>query len=278
MGLGLSLVIKDLKPLMKGKTNIGIIRTTPVSTGLLLLLLLSGCRWEGAPDCLQGAGPQVNREISLVNFDKITVFENVRLVLRSGSTQRVELSAPDNLLNDISAVVDEGRLILRNENNCNFFRDYGLVVFTVTSPNITEVRSFTGWTISSQGTLDWDRLNLISESFVVTDSETTDGSFDLSLDNDRTRIVVNGGSYFQLEGRSGFLYINVAAGNSRIESLSLSADSVEVLHRGSQDVLVNPQLEISGRISGYGDVISATRPPQVEVEETFNGRLRFLQD
>ncbi len=248
------------------------------SMGLWVLLILNGCRWEGAPDCFQGAGPQVSREISVGSFDKITVFENVRLVLRSGSQQRVELSAPDNLLNDISAVVDQGRLILRNENNCNFFRDYGLVVFTITSPNLTEVRSFTGWTISSEGTLNWDRLNLISESFVVSDSETTVGSFDLSLDTDRIRIVVNGGSYFQLEGRSGFLYVNVAAGNSRIESLNLTVDSVEVLHRGSQDVLVNPQLKIKGRISGYGDVISATRPPLVEVEETFNGRLRFLQD
>lgn len=246
--------------------------------GLLALLSLGGCRWEGVPDCIQGAGPLVVREFELEPFDQITVFEGVRLVLRSGNRQEVSLQAPDNLLNDISAAVEGGRLILRNHNNCNFFRDYGQVVFTVTSPDIIEVRSFTGFPVESEGVLDWTRLSLLSEGFIVSDSETTDGSFELDLDVEEVRIVANGNSYFELRGNCGFLDITIAAGLARVDALELEAERVRVFHRGSQDVLVNPLIRIEGIINGYGDVIAVSRPPEVEVEEAFNGRLRFLTD
>lgn len=245
---------------------------------VLALLLCSGCRLESVPDCFQGAGPSVEREFDLSDFDRITVFENVRLVLRSGSVQQVVLQAPENLLNEITAEVTDDRLVLRNGNNCNFFRDYGQVVFTVTSPDIREVRSFTGWTIESDGPLQWERLSLLSEGFVVSESETTDGAFDLDLQSDWVGLVVNGNSYFDLRGRTGFLRVVIAAGNTRVEALELTADTVSVQHRGSQDVLVNPLLRIEGLINGYGDVLSGSRPPEVEVRETFNGRLRFLSE
>ncbi|WP_396637006.1 head GIN domain-containing protein [Maribacter sp. R77961] len=241
------------------------------------LTLFFSCNSENAPDCLQNSGDLVRVEIALPDFDKITVFEKVALVLKQGEEQKVEIESGEFLLEEVSAIVEGDRLILRNENGCNFFREYGLTTVYVTSPDIMEIRSSTGQLISSDGTLDYPNLNLLSESFINPETETTDGSFDLNLNAIRVSIVVNGIAYFKLSGATENLNLNIAAGDSRIEAENLVSENVTINHRGTNDMLVNPQLAIRGIIRGTGDVISFSRPATVEVEEIFNGRLVFRE-
>ena len=88
-------------------------------------------------------------------------------------------------------------------------------------------------------------------------------------------IVVNGIAYFRLQGDTDNFNITIAAGDSRVEAENLVSQNVDLNHRGSNDVYVNPQQRISGVIRGTGDVISINRPPEIEVEELYNGRLIF---
>ncbi|CAN0601451.1 unnamed protein product, partial [Ectocarpus sp. 12 AP-2014] len=69
--------------------------------------------------------------------------------------------------------------------------------------------------------------------------------------------------------------ITIAAGDSRIEAENLVADNVVLNHRGTNDILTNPQVVVRGVIRGNGDVICFNRPETIEVEEIFNGRLLF---
>nr|WP_298794369.1 head GIN domain-containing protein [uncultured Allomuricauda sp.] len=240
-----------------------------------LTLILIACNGENTPDCFQNAGDLIRTTTEVPNFTTITVFENINLVLKEGAEQQVEIETGEFLQNEVTASVADDRLILRNENGCNFIRDYGLTTIYVTSPNITEVRSSTGLLISSDGVLNYPNLNLISESFINSESETTDGSFDLTLNAENVQITVNGIAFFKLAGESSNLNVLVAAGDSRIEAEGLVAQNVIMNHRGSNDIIVNPQSSISGVIRGTGDVISINRPPEVNVEELFNGKLIF---
>jgi hypothetical protein len=242
-----------------------------------LMILLFSCNTENAPDCLQNSGDLVRVEVSLPEFDKITVFEKVALVLKQGIEQKVEIETGEFLLDEVSARVEGDRLIVRNDNGCNLFREYGLTTVYVTAPNITEVRSSTGLLISSDGTLSYPNLNLLSESFLNPETETTDGSFDLDLNATSVSVVVNGIAYFKLSGTAENLNLNIAAGDSRIEAENLVAQNVNINHRGTNDMLVNPQLALRGIIRGTGDVISFNRPATVAVEEIFNGRLVFRE-
>ncbi|PIB28431.1 hypothetical protein BFP77_09655 [Maribacter sp. 4U21] len=241
------------------------------------MILLFSCNTENAPDCLQNSGDLVRVEVSLPEFDKITVFEKVALVLKQGTEQKVEIETGEFLLDEVSARVEGDRLIVRNDNGCNLFREYGLTTVYVTAPNITEIRSSTGLLISSDGTLSYPNLNLLSESFLNPETETTDGSFDLDLNATSVSVVVNGIAYFKLSGTAENLNLNIAAGDSRIEAENLVTQIVNVNHRGTNDMLVNPQLALRGIIRGTGDVISFNRPATVAVEEIFNGRLVFRE-
>lgn len=242
---------------------------------LAVALLLFGCHGENAPDCLQNSGDLIRGEVSLSEFTKITVFENVALVLKQGDVQRVEIETGEYLRDEISATVEGDRLLLKDTNDCNYFREYGLTTVYVTSPDISEIRSSTGWPIKSDGVLGYESLTLLSESFNNPESETTDGEFDLEVDTQNLGVVVNGIAYFKLKGNTENLRLTIAAGDSRIEAGNLSAQSVSLNHRGSNDMFVNPQRVIFGRIRGVGDVISSNRPDTVTVEELYKGRLVF---
>ena len=233
------------------------------------------CNSERAPDCFQNAGDLVRVTVAIEDFSTITVFENLNLVLRQGDESQVEVETGEFLLNEVTAEVEGNRLVLRNENSCNYVRDYGITTVYITAPNITAIRSSTGGLISSDGVLEYTNLNLISERFNNPEAETTDGSFDLNLSTENLSIVTNGIAYFKLKGAVDNFAITIAAGDSRIEAEDLVAQTVNLNHRGSNDVFVNPLERISGIIRGYGDVISVNRPAEVAVEEVFNGRLIF---
>jgi len=242
---------------------------------MLFAFLLISCNGDNVPDCFQNAGDMVKLPVDVSEFSTITVFENLNVVLKQGNEQLVEVETGEYLWNDVSVVVEDERLVLRNENSCNYVRDYGLTTVYITSPNITEIRSSTGLLISSDGALNYSSIDLIAESFNNPETATTDGSFDLNLNATTVRIVVNGIAYFKLRGNTENFSVNVAAGDSRIEAENLISENVNVNHRGSNDVFVNPQQRLSGVVRGTGDLISINTPPEVDVEELFTGRLIF---
>ncbi len=233
------------------------------------------CNSENISDCFQNAGEIIREEITVSNFTKITVFENVGLVLKQGDEQKVEIETGEFLRNEVTATVEGDRLILRNENDCNYVRNYGLTKVYITAPNITEIRSSTGLTIESDGVLTYPNLSLLSESFNNPEAETTDGHFNLEVDANNIAITSNGIAYFQLKGRTDSFNVNLAAGDSRVEAENLVAENININHRASNDVLVNPQQILKGTIRGTGDVVSFNRPSEVNVEELYRGRLIF---
>lgn len=237
--------------------------------------LFLACNSENAPDCFQSAGDLVKETVSVASFDKITVFGNVQLVMEQGETQSVTIETGKNLRNEVTAEVTDGRLVLRNTNDCNYVRKYGLTKIYVTAPNLTEVRSSTGWPITSVGTLAYPNIFLVSESYSDPEAETTDGSFDLQLDSQSVRVLANGIAYFKLGGNTENLNVQIAAGDSRVDAKELVAQKVVVDHRGTNDILIDPQQSLSGMLRGTGNLIAATQPPVVEVTIQYTGRLIF---
>ncbi len=244
-----------------------------------ILLFLIGinlaCTSTNAPDCFQAAGDISIEEVDVSNFSKITVFENIELILKEGE-QKVAIETGEFLREEVTAVVEGDRLILRDDNNCNFVRDYGVTKIYVTAPNITEIRSSTSWPIQSDGVLSYPNLSLLSESYGEPEAETTDGEFLLDINATTVSIVVNGNSYFNLTGQVNNLNVVIASGDSRINTQGLNATNVNFNHRGSNDLLINPQESIIGIVRGTGDVQSFTNPPTVSVETLYTGQLIFI--
>ena len=86
---------------------------------ILSVIVLFSCDSENAPDCFQNSGDIVQQEIAVDGFTKITVYENIELFIEQGLTQKVVLETGENLTNDVDVYVENGRLILKDNNGCN---------------------------------------------------------------------------------------------------------------------------------------------------------------
>jgi len=242
---------------------------------IAFVVLFFGCNSENANDCFQAEGTIIQEEFIVEHFDKILVMERVRLIIKQGDEQKVVLETGDNLLNDVEVSVTNGELKIINNNACNLVRDYLITKVFVTSPNIIQIRNSTGYQVESIGTLSYPELTLLSENFENEDLYRTDGDFQLSLSVNSLHVLANGLSNFFLSGSANNVTINFYAGDSRLEAENLIIQNLNIDHRGTNKMLVNPQQSIQGVIRSGGDVISYNRPLIVDVEELYTGRLIF---
>lgn len=239
------------------------------------LIAIMGCSSENSWDCIQTAGTIVQREVEVPPFSRLLIWERTKVFISQGPEQKVVVETGENLLNDISLDVNDGLLQIRNKNACNLVRDYQLTKVYITAPDISEIRSSTGYAIESIGTLRYLNLTLLSEDQAEDDLYHTDGDFKLTLDVENLHVVANGLSKFYLEGTATNANFGLFAGNCRIYAEDLIVENLSLYHRSTGPMVVNPQQCIKGKIVSIGDVISKNRPPEIAVEELYRGRLIF---
>ncbi|WP_029035132.1 head GIN domain-containing protein [Salinimicrobium terrae] len=241
----------------------------------LSLLLLSSCDTEDAPDCFQTSGEIVEKELQVEPFNELIVFEDIDLFIEQGTEYKVVVKTGENLLNEISAEVIDDRLILRNDSGCNFFREYDVTSIHVTVPNLVWIQNAGNRVINSVGELHFKNIWLRSLNQERAKGVYTVGDFDLHLFSENVRVTGDDFSNFFLRGETDYLNLYIANGDGRVEAQDLIAGTVEIQHRGTNKLIVNPQQVLKGEIRSTGDVISVNRPPVVELESFYTGKLFF---
>lgn len=240
-----------------------------------MVLLCFACDSETAPDCFQLAGDTVQIPIELPAFTKIRMEHKVSLVIREGASQEVILETGDNLVPDILAYVEEGVLVLRDNNDCNYVRDFGITKFIVTTPQLVEIRNGSSYDVVGEGVLNFPELRLVSNTTGGFVDIRKSGDFRMTVNTTDFIVEANGMSGFFIDGKAKNATISFGDEMPRFEGANLQADHIQIFHRSSNNMIVNPQLSIRGRIVGVGDVISVNRPEIIEVEELYSGRLIF---
>ena len=239
------------------------------------LLLFMACDTEDAPDCFRTSGRMIEKEFQVEPFEELIVYEGINLFLIQGAEHRVVVETGENLINEISAEVVEGRLILRNDNSCNFVRDYNVTKIYVTVPDLKWLQNAGNRVIKSVGELHFPVIWLRSLNQERAKGVYTVGDFDLHLVSDHVRVTGDDFSNFFLRGSTDYLNLYIANGDGRVEAQDLIAETVEIQHRGTNKLFVNPQQVLKGEIRSTGDVISVNRPPVVQVETFYTGKLVF---
>ena len=240
---------------------------------LLAILLIFGCSSENAPDCLQTSGEMISEEIAVVDFEEIQVFDNVKLILEQSPETKVVVKTGRNLLPQISVEVVGDRLELRNESGCKLFRENDVVEVYVSTPNLSWLQNSSYKKIESRDILKFPELWLRSINQERDPDIYTNGDFDLDLEVENLRITSDHISNFYLRGTAENLNLFIANGDARIEATELKAQHIDLMHRGSNKLILNPRQSISGDIYSFGDVIAVNRPAEVRVTEHYSGRL-----
>jgi len=237
-------------------------------------VILLACDSENTNDCFQKAGAIITQEIEVSSFTKIKVNRDVELILKEGPVQKVVIETGENLLNDVSAFVMDEQLILTENNICNFVRDYNVTKVYVTAPNIIEIISSTQFAVNSDGVLNYASIEILSEDY-HDPSIIAVGTINLELNSQNIKVVGNNLTKFNISGITESLNVSFAAGDGVFNGASLIANEVNIFHRGTNSIIVNPQNELKGVLVSTGNLISVNQPPVVDVEVLYTGILIF---
>lgn len=242
---------------------------------IIAILVVFGCNSEDAPGCLKTSGEIISEEIPVADFEEIQVFDNVKLILEQGPETKVVVNTGENLLPEISVEVFGNRLELRNKSECKLFREYDDLEIWVTTPQLNWLQNSGYKAVESKGTLKFPELWLRSINQERDPEVYTNGDFKLDLELENLRLTSDNISNFYLSGSAENLNLFIANGDARIEAGELEVQHIDLMHRGTNKLILNPQQSIRGDIFGFGDVIAKNRPPEVRVKEHYTGRLIF---
>ena len=233
-----------------------------------LILVTISCDSEKADDCFQTSGKISQIEIELPSFDKLVVHKRIELFITEGEQQKVIIESGENLLPDITAEVINNELVLRDNNECNYFREYGLTKVYITSPNLTRIRNASEYNVTSIETLHYPSLYLMSVG--DEDRFLSVGDFHLSIENANVRIWSNGIADFYMNGTTNDLNINFSNGNTRFEGQNFIAKNIKISQISSNDILTYPVNSIEGKIYSTGNIILFNKPTNINVESLDN--------
>lgn len=237
---------------------------------IVIALAFLGCEKPG--ECIKSAGAMVTKEIPVTPFETIYVYSGIELIIKEGPAYKVEVYSGENLIDDISVVLKDNILTLRDESTCNWVRDYGETTVFITAPNLVEIHSRTEKDIKSDGVITYPILRFIAMD--LSEGAGT-GDFIFEIDNGQLVIENNNVSRFFISGKTQEALFNFYDGNGRIEAQNLEAQVIKLFHRGSNDMYVSPIQRIEGELFSTGDVVLYHTPPEIEVVAHYYGQLRY---
>lgn len=249
------------------------IKQTIYSIGMIWFFV--SCNGENANDCFQTEGNTIQKNFTVPFFSEIRIEDDVSLIIRQGPVQTVVIETGVNLLNDIIVLVDEEVLVVKDNNRCNFVRDYGNTKVFVSTPDLKKIRNSSEFDVRGEGALQFPSLRLVSNTTEGIEDSRKSGDFILNLKCEELWVEANGFSGFYLEGFSDKATIAFEDEVPRLEAKNLRVNELRIFQRSANKMIVNPIQSIIGIIKGTGDVICVNRPPIVEVEQIYTGQLLF---
>lgn len=235
---------------------------------LLLIHLAIAVSYYGCkkPGCLGSAGPRASQERVVADFTEVTLQDNIDLLLIQGDTEKIEISAAENILPNIQTVIINGVLTISNSADCRWmrspdekievrlhFKDLSLITYEG-SGNITNM----------------DTLRLTS---LRINSETGAGNIELTVDNQSTgAIILKENAGMTLHGRTGYCetYCN-ARGLLNLEDLAV--EKMYMIYSGLADTHVQVSEELDATIRYKGNVYYRGDPAITRSDYFSSGRL-----
>lgn len=236
--------------------------------------MLSAC--EKPSDCVESTGAIISKEVQVAPFKKIKVYRGIEVIITQGSEHKVAIVAGENFINNVEVTQNGDQLIFKNEASCNWVRAYGTTKILVTTPTLEEVYSKTDRNISSNGVLTFPSLTFTAfDKDADGEAGAGTGDFILNINNESLTINNNNVSRYYLSGQTNQANFYFYFGDGRIEAENLTAQHVQVYHRGSNDMTVKPIQSIAGTMNSTGNIILKNVPPVVNVEELYQGNVIY---
>jgi hypothetical protein len=239
-------------------------RRTLLISVLVSALASAGCAHA---DAVTGSGRMLTESRTAAGFEAVQLEASVKLVLRQGKQEALQIKADDNLLPLIETLVETRggapTLVVRWKRGTNI-RSSSDSVVTVDAIRLRGL-SVSGSGSIEAGSLTTDRLRMgVSGSGDVRVS-------DLTADDVEASIAGSGDVW--AGGRAARLKVNIA-GSGDADLSALTAEEVKVSIAGSGDAKVSAEQALSVSIAGSGDVRYGGKVTAVKTSIVGSGDVR----
>lgn len=227
---------------------------------LFVLMVFPSCVKEDSVGCFVSNGKPSSLKRDVSPFREIEINNVFDVYIVGDSLEYVEISGGENILNGITSVSDNGRLIIDNANTCNWMRGFNKDISVRIHYKAIDLIKING------------ECNVYSENCIYADTLFIDVQSGASLADIETevnflKLKIHGGTgKFTLKGKSGLTYF-YSHGNSHIEALELNSDRVHLVNKSTGDISVNVKDFLHVEYLGRGDVYYKGNPSEIYLQE-----------
>jgi len=233
---------------------------------LIFTVLFTSCEKDKFCNCLKGSGSVITEERNIEAFNIIEMNNNVDLIFTPDSIFKLKVTCGKNIIDGISTTVENGRLVIKNNNKCNWLRDLkSRFTVEVSGNGLNELTTYGSGNVNFTDTL--------YTPFIRIASWDGTGDLDFLINADRTEIsIATGPVNIILHGNS----INLGAysgGNGFLFAEDFVSDFSWTTNQGTGDFYLNVSKELKAEIRYTGDIYYSGDPYKITSNVTGTGNL-----
>ena len=222
-----------------------------------LIILISSCNLNFK----RGNGNIEKAEISVENYNKVSIGGNYNVVLVQSEENKVIVETDENLHDYINIEVFNNILNINNVHNLKSSEGINVKIYY---KELNRIYSTGTSNIQHEGILVSDKLNLDLSGA---------GAIDLEVNVIRIEINLTGAGIVTLGGETDFLNTHISgAGGLRAFELKSNESDINVSGIGGAEVFVREKLKAS--ITGVGGIVYAGNPKIIEKQVTGFGKIK----
>lgn len=227
-----------------------------------LMFILFSCSKENRWDCFKRSGKTISEERVLNDFTELEVRSNFNIILIKDDVNKATIEAGENLMPLIKTEVNEGKLILKNSNLCNWSRSYSKKInITLRVKSIEKIIVKEICDISNSDSIK-------TENFKIEVGQNVVSFIDITVHcNNFSFIQHSGTGTYNFRGIADSSYYYMK-GTGYIFSNNLYAKTAYVVNKSTGDIHVNASKRINVEYTGSGDVYYSGNPTEVLFDQS----------
>lgn len=215
------------------------------------IAMLSSCRFE----CVKGSGVPTTETRKMVDFTKIEISGNFKVVLKQDSSLTLNITADDNLMKLIKTSVEDGKLKIHTKKNmCNS----GDMMVTIGVRHLEELKTSGAIEVSSDGLINVQDLTLDMA-----------GANKMTLDLNANNLTTTGSGATELNLKGQATSHNVdISGVGKIYALDFVVGDYDVETSGASHCDINVLKTLTVHSSGASEIRYRGNPSSINNDKS----------
>lgn len=218
-------------------------------------------------DCFKGTGKSIIETRTPSDFTRVELHDNIDLVITQDTINKISVAGGEKLLSNLETKFTDDKLIIQNNNKCNWMRSYKKSKFTVylSAKSLNRIEYFGMGNITSTNTIITDTLMI--------NCWNASGKIDIDVNTQNNFFGIHTGStdmYVHGTTNDNYLY-NASNGFAHLENLHTNINAV--VSNTTGDCYVNVDQHLDVKIKYIGNVYYYGNPSTIVSSITGKGQL-----